>query len=134
MNNEYDNQLMHYGVLGMKWGVHRSRKYANRASKAKAKGTTEKFEKYDNKSKAIRSKHERLAGKSTLKRADTLSTGKAIVQSMAFGTYGALKYNQIRSKGVNRGKAAVNALLHQTGNLATGGWMSVIEPRLDKNK
>ena len=81
MNNKYDNQLMHYGVLGMKWGVHRSRKYANRASKAKAKGDTEKFEKYDNKSKAIRSKHERLAGKSTLKRADTLSVDKYLVST-----------------------------------------------------
>ena len=46
------------------------------------------------------------------------------------GTYGALKYDQARSRGASRGKAAVNAILGKKLNELTDGWASVVEPRV----
>lgn len=37
MQPSFDNELQHYGVLGMKWGVHRSRKDSGFASTEKRK-------------------------------------------------------------------------------------------------
>ena len=35
-SSSYGNYLAHYGVLGMKWGVHRARKNQQKAAKARA--------------------------------------------------------------------------------------------------
>ena len=44
-----DNELYHYGVLGMKWGVHRARKKGNTYTYKSY--TTKKYEKKANKAK-----------------------------------------------------------------------------------
>ena len=36
-----DNYLAHYGVLGMKWGVHRAKKNTQKAAKARSEARRE---------------------------------------------------------------------------------------------
>lgn len=134
MNYEQADYLQHYGVLGMKWGQRRARINAVKSSKAKAKGNTEKAAKFAAKSKRIEAKHRGRAGNKAYNRVKKTSTGKLLLQSSLLGTYGALKYNQARAKGNNRGKALVKSILWQTANSASRGVVSVAEPRLNSNK
>ena len=156
-----DDELYHYGVLGMKWGQHRVRRNEEKAKRsrqsakewdemaryAKKRGETRKVEKYTryasedradstkyaNKARQIQAKHEKLAGgKAAYNYTKKQSTGKALVKSYLFGTYGAMKYNEARSKGVTRGRAAVDGVLYGMGNYATSGILSVVEPRMRK--
>ena len=87
-------------------------------------------QKFENKSKAIRAKHEVKTDKATVKRVENMSVGKVAAQSFVFGTYGALKYNQARAKDKSRGRAAVNGILGYMGNNLTIGGLSVVEPRI----
>lgn len=123
------NELKHYGVLGMKWGVHRAKKNADKAAKYRKKGNTEKAKQYEAKSKKIESKHRKRVGDAAYDRVAKTSTGKLIVESMVFGTYGALNYNRARSAGASRGKSAIVGALSTMGNTATGGLLSIAEPR-----
>lgn len=123
-----DDALCHYGVIGMKWGIRRSRKFAEKAKKAK---TSEARKKYQDKSDKIAAYHERMSGgKNVMNRVKSISTGKAIAQSLVFGTYGAVKYNAARSKNLSRGRAAAEAAAYQAGNYLTTGILQVLEPRL----
>ena len=50
-----------------------------------------------------------------------MSTGKALGQSLLLGSYGALKYNELRAKGGTRGASACAAILTNWGNNMTFG-------------
>ena len=156
-----EDELYHYGVLGMKWGQHRVRKNQEKAKRsresakewdemaryAEQRGKTNKAEKYKryasedradstkyaNKAQKIQAKHEKLAGgKEAYNYTKKQSIGKALAKSYLFGTYGAMKYNEARSKGVTRGRAAIAVILGGMGNEATSGILSIVEPRMRK--
>lgn len=144
--NEND-ELKHYGVIGMKWGQHRARRNAEKAEKYKklskqsasegnktaSKQQAAKAMKYSKRSKEITSKHQALGGKKTFDRVKNQSTGKTIAQSMLMGSYGALKYNQARAQDVNRGMSAVSGFLYAIGNGLSYRSLSIIEPRFSDN-
>lgn len=151
---------MHYGVLGMKWGQRRARKYAEKAKtqkewakdynvndyttklspKQKEKMTKNKTKllnkakKYETKSKKIESYHRSMAGDKTYDLVKAKRTSTLVSESYILGTYGAFKYNQALAAGKSRGKSFVNAVGHTYLNALTGGAASVMSPRLNRKK
>lgn len=164
MYNYYnEDYLMHYGVIGMRWGVRRagrfsiksarasraSSKWDAKASAASAKGNTKAASKYSekaaaskseakqysDKSKAIQNKHiERAGGKKAYDYSAKQSSGKTVAKSLLIGTYGTLRYNEARAKGATRGEAAIAGILASTANRATGGIVSIVEPRARQSR
>ena len=71
-----------------------------------------------------------MAGKDAVKYTENESLGKSIAKSIIFGSYGAMKYNQMRSQNkTKRGKAAVLSYLYSFGDVAsahTAGWIEPI--------
>lgn len=128
-----NDELMHYGVLGMRWGVRRAQNKLAKAKQLRSKGQTAKAQRLEAKAKKSLAKHERYSGgKKVVNYTKNESLGKTLVKSYLMGTYGALKYNEARAKGADRGKAAVDAVLISNMNTSLGGLMSVVEPRLRK--
>lgn len=125
--------LVHYGVLGMKWGMHRAAKKGTtytyksgrtkslekRLSKAKAKNAKNKTDKTTAKikntstaltrSKKVDSKRQAYAKKT--------SVGKGIAQQMLFGPIGARTYQSMRATGSSRKEALATQILSTAGDL-----------------
>lgn len=158
-----ENELYHYGVLGMKWGVHRARKNSEKAKKAResakewdeiarnkeSKGKTKAAAKarqnaaedrstasrYSAKAKSIQKKHtQRAGGEKAVSYSMKESTGRSVAKSLLLGTYGALRYNEARSKGNARAKALVDGIMAGTFSRLTFGVGGIVEPRLREDK
>lgn len=130
-----DNYLEHYGVLGMRWGIRKANKYERKARKANARNDAALSQKYMAKSKKLRKKHTtRAGGEKAVKYTRSQSLGKTLVKSGIFGTHGALRYNELRSKDVSRGRAAVAGLIYNASNAVTTSAVGFVEPRLRQTK
>ena len=131
---QYYSYLMHYGVLGMKWGQRRSRHYAIKAKNTKFSNRA-KSDKYANKSKQIEQKHiDRAGSKEVYNRVKNQSTAKLLGKSMIIGTYGTLNYERARAKGYSRGRSYLAGLTSETLNSLTGGFREIYEPRITAAK
>lgn len=107
-----EEALQHYGVLGMKWGMHRAakrgeqyvyqshatKKYNKKAAKAEAKGNAAKAATYKN-----RAKRSAQIDRGEQEYAKNLSTGKAIAGAMLFGGNSMKGYAQYRAMAGQKG-------------------------------
>lgn len=131
-----NNELKHYGVLGMKWGIRKSDRLSSKNKKARALSRELGKNKNSRTSRArkkavdygIKKRTKKLDdtnfqldmyGKATKKRVKDLSTLTAIGQTLTLGPYGALKYNQLKAHNISTGKAITYAKLSNIGNRST---------------
>lgn len=116
--------LMHYGGLGMRWGVRKDRSYRNTRTKAKAKlKKTGNKTAYKNELAAAREKTlNRLYSKNSKELDEKIaneSMGKTLAKSYLMGSYGAAKYNKARAQGDGRLVSGAKALVKGTANQMT---------------
>lgn len=129
------NELYHYGVVGMKWGHRRARKMMERAGSLDQKARNRGNDVYRAKANVLRSKADlinkknirRLGkdGKALYQKIGKTSGKKIAAQTVLMGSYGALKYNKARLKGNGRGKAYVKGLVANELNIVTGGTLGL---------
>lgn len=105
-----DSYLQHYGVLGMRWGVHRARVHSQRAATAKKRGDISTYKSETRRANQLTEKHKALSGKA-YSYTNKESLGKSLVKSMIFGTTGTLDYNEMRANNTSRTEAAARAFL-----------------------
>lgn len=77
---------------------------------------------------------ELAGGKKVYDRVTTQSTAKLVGKSMVMGSYGALKYEQARSRDKSVGKSLVPGVSHAYADTFTFGLTGVIEPRVSAKK
>lgn len=118
------NELYHYGVIGMRWGVRRNRDTAisrtssPRTRVLKAKLDIDKKRVYEGKKRKYNTKNLKKALDASQKfdkmlqdRVSSLSKGKAAAQILLLGNSGALTYNRLRTAGYKRAASAGAAMV-----------------------
>lgn len=99
------NELYHYGVIGMKWGVHRSRK-DNTSSGSGRRGQTANSEDHTARNKKIA---KAIVGATTVAAAAYYVHKNPEVIGKAISKFRNVKVNDLSKKAVNAGKNYVKA-------------------------
>ena len=108
---EYSDELKHYGVLGMKWGIRKARKkgvdYAYKSSNTKRyEKKADKYEKKGNTAKAELNKNRaKRSAELDSKMQDSVaksSAGKTTAKILLNGVFGAKTYEALKASGYNR--------------------------------
>lgn len=117
---EHNNELKHYGTIGMKWGVRRARKkgttytykshgtkkYAKKAAKYEAAGKTKKQKKYEHYHKRSVDLDRKMQ-----KNAESNSATRAVVKTFINEFTGNRTYEVTKAATRSRGLAFVNTWL-----------------------
>lgn len=109
------NELYHYGVLGMRWGVRKdkdtiftrkssrtTRGLERRLAKDEKRAAAGKYKKYDTHRLRKALRDSKRFDAAVQKRVNSMSKGKTFAQVLLMGSRGALRYNQLRTTGYGR--------------------------------
>ena len=108
-DDAYNNELYHYGVVGMRWGIRRAQRkgttytYKSHGQKKYEKKLNKQIEKGASEGK-IRKTSEKLStfkyrDRNRQDYAETTGVGRSVVKTVLFGPFGAGNYNRLRASG-----------------------------------
>ena len=117
MNN---NELYHYGVIGMKWGVRKADRgekvgrlgrYLSSSNRDEAARALSRNKAYSEKDVDVAREYADVHKRSVINRYSSQSTGKRVAQILLMGSQGTAYYHENRMKGNGRAKSYIKAML-----------------------